>query len=884
MIVLMWLCGVARTRSGRLAGMAIGIAVTVALLCDLGTFLNQSAASMTIRAIRGVPIDWQVELAPGADVQQIKDAVRAATTVRSLEDVNYADVDGFEFNSSDGVQVTGPGKVVGISADYLQAFPGGFRLLSGSMKGPILLQQTAANLHAAPGDAITVHRPGLSDASITVAGVVDLTTADTFFQAVGVPRGSAPPAPPDNAVILPSEQWHGLFDPLVSVRPTATRQQIHVLLDHRSLPSAPDAAYLSVSQAGRNLEVRVAGSASLANNLAAQLDATRADALYAHVLFLFLGAPGVVLATLLTIAVAGAGADRRRLDSSLLRLRGADYWPIFRFALAETGLIGVVGSCLGTAFAVATAPLFGQTAFGEGRALWVVVASVVGLCLSAFAVLVPAMRSARQMSITEARQIVGRRHEPLWERLFIDLICLGLAGLVFTETATSGYQVVLATEGVTAISVDYNAFLAPMLLWIGSALLTVRVIRFVLAHEPALLVSPARMLVGNSAPALLSSLLRQRGRISASVAFAALATAFAVSTAIFNTTYQAQANVDALLTNGADVTVAGTATAPAGRLLDRLRRITGVIAAEPMQHRFTYVGTDLQDLYGIDAERIRNATPIVDAYFGNGDADASLAALARTENAVLVSEETVTDFQLAIGDTINLRIQTADGAYHPVPFVFAGVVREFPTAPRDSFVVANAGYVARMTDLNSAETVLIKTSREPDEVKAAAADLVSGLPGARVTALSDAAHVIGSSLTAIDLAGLTRLELAFAFALAVGATALMLSLGLADRRRNFAILSALGATRRQLLGFILAEGLLVLLGGALFGVWTGWLVADMLVTVLQGVFDPPPEYLSIPWAYLVSLAVVTLVTTGAALANAIRDAVRAPIERLREFR
>jgi hypothetical protein len=54
-----------------------------------------------------------------------------------------------------------------------------------------------------------------------------------------------------------------------------------------------------------NIEVRIAGSAALANNLAARLDGVRDDALYAKVLFLFLGAPGVVLAALVTAEVAG---------------------------------------------------------------------------------------------------------------------------------------------------------------------------------------------------------------------------------------------------------------------------------------------------------------------------------------------------------------------------------------------------------------------------------------------------------------------------------------------------------------------------------------------------------------------------------------------------
>ena len=51
---------------------------------------------------------------------------------------------------------------------------------------------------------------------------------------------------------------------------------------------------------------------------------------------------------------------------------------------------------------------------------------------------------------------------------------------------------------------------------------------------------------------------------------AALALAFATSTAIFNTTYDGQARVDAELTNGSDVTVSGTTANPAGPHLGAL--------------------------------------------------------------------------------------------------------------------------------------------------------------------------------------------------------------------------------------------------------------------------------------------------------------------------
>jgi putative ABC transport system permease protein len=346
----------------------------------------------------------------------------------------------------------------------------------------------------------------------------------------------------------------------------------------------------------------------------------------------------------------------------------------------------------------------------------------------------------------------------------------------------------------------------------------------------------------------------------------ALAFAFAGSTAIFNTTYEGQARIDAQLTNGADVTVTGTGAVPASQVLDMLSRLPETAAAVPMQHRYAYVGTDLQDLYGIDPARIAAATDMSNAYFASGDAAATLAELARTPDGVLVSQETVNDYQLNQGDVINLRLQSAsDHQYREVPFHIVGVVREFPTAPKDSFLVANAAYVAARTGAAGSEIVLMRAVGDPARLARAARLMVGHLPGMKVTQIGDAMATLGSSRTALNLAGLTQLELGFALVMAAAAAGLVLALGLADRQRSFAILVALGAKPRQLGAFVWSEAGIMLLGGVAIGLLGGALIAHVLVKLLTGVFDPPPEALSVPWPYLAIL--VLAAATAAALAS-----------------
>ena len=203
-MVMFWLGGLIRHRATRLIGAGAGVAVTVALLASLGLFLQQSSASMTIRAASAVPIDWQVEAEPGADLRAIRAAIAAAAPVKAMHEVLYAQTGGFSATAGGTVQTTGPGKVIAFDALYLTDFPGEVRALSGKTDGVLIAQQTAANLHVGPGDSVSIMRPGLDPVTVTLVGVVDLPDADALFQGVGLPPQAAPQAPPDTVLILPA--------------------------------------------------------------------------------------------------------------------------------------------------------------------------------------------------------------------------------------------------------------------------------------------------------------------------------------------------------------------------------------------------------------------------------------------------------------------------------------------------------------------------------------------------------------------------------------------------------------------------------------------------------------------------------------------------------
>ncbi|MCU1452317.1 MAG: hypothetical protein JWN46_463 [Acidimicrobiales bacterium] len=885
MPAMIWLRGLLRRRPGRTLAVAAGVAASVALLASIGAFLSVSKSTMTRRAAQGVPVDWQVEGQAGSKPADLLAAVKAASGVQAALPVGFASTTGLEATTGGTTQTTGPGVVLGIPASYAATFPGEIRNLVGTPQGVLVAQQTAANLHVKPGDTITIGRAGMRAARVRVDGVVELPKADSLFQKVGAPVGSQPSAPPDNVLLLPDATWHATFDPLATTRADLVRTQIHARLDH-NLPGDPSAAFSSVTGRARNLEVTLAGSGLVGNNLGAVLDAARKDALYAQVLFLFLGLPGAVLAGLLTAAVAAAGADRRRQEQAILRARGATNRRLVGLATVEAVLAATVGGIAGLAIAW----LVGHAAFGSGSfgatpgaaATWIVGAAIVGFVIAVLTVAVPAWRDARHQTVAAGRAAIGRATSPRWQRWGLDIICLAASAVVYWLTGRNGYQLVLVPEGVSAISVSYWAFAGPALLWVGAGLFTWRLADLFLSRGRPIMRRILRPIAGDLSSTVASSMSRERRALGRALALVALSVIFAASTAVFNATYQQQSGVDARLTNGADVTVTESpgANVPPS-FATKLASVKGVKSVEPVQHRFAYVGADLQDLYGVRTDSIVNAGRLQNAYFQGGTAKGLMKELSARPDGILVSAETAKDFQLKLGDEFRLRL--VDGRTkqaRSVVFHYVGQAKEFPTAPKDSFMIANSSYVAKATGSDAVGAFLIETSGSSPSTVAAGVRSVVG-PNAPVTDLQTSRRVVGSSLTAVDLAGLTKVELGFALVFAGGSAALLLVLGFAERRRSFAIAGALGARRRHLGAFVWSESGYVAVGGLLAGALVGWVLSNMLIKVLTGVFDPAPAAAAVPWAYLGSLTALILAAIVIAAATVLRRIRRQALTSMR---
>jgi putative ABC transport system permease protein len=97
----------------------------------------------------------------------------------------------------------------------------------------------------------------------------------------------------------------------------------------------------------------------------------------------------------------------------------------------------------------------------------------------------------------------------------------------------------------------------------------------------------------------------------------------------------------------------------------------------------------------------------------------------------------------------------------------------------------------------------------------------------------------------------------------------------------FAILTAIGANAAQLGVFLWSEALLMLCVGGIAGGRLGAGVAQVLVKMLTGIFDPPPEALAVPWRYMALLALAAAASTVLAVLAVHRYSRRQVLEALR---
>ncbi|MBA3687885.1 MAG: ABC transporter permease [Chloroflexi bacterium] len=873
----------------------VGVVIASALTTSVLLFGAASGSTVTRRALADLPVDGQVVLTGPAHSAGSEAILNVDPAVKTVSLFDLAHFESAATNKAGTATQTSTGVLLGIDPSYTAA-TGLFALSSGTVApGQIVISRDlASNLGAVPGDTIAFALPGAASVRLQVSGIVSIVGADLVLGPIDAAHRAAGANPPVNVAVIGRADLEAMVLPKIPATATATdpssagsnpaglpvfaaepavRRELHVQLDHAQLPGDPIAAQTWLDTVRRRIEREGAGSFLWVDDAGASLEPLAADLAWGQILFIFLALPGILLALALSRLAADATADTTRRHAALLRARGATGRRLFKVFAGATLLVALGGSALGVAIgAVVGVTLSGTDLASAGLSAALLGGGIVSVGLTTLlattAAILP-LRAQLAEEVASGRQELQQSRAPLWQRLFLDILAIGAGAVVYVLVGRSGIHPVLNAEGNPTVTLALTSFLAPLLFWVGGTLLLLRATSWSLRRSGRIakvlgcLLGPGGDLAGRS-------LVARATAASRAIVVLALAVGFATSVLIFDATYRQQQRVDAQLSLGADLkaTPSQSATASAVKQLAG----PGVARATPFVDRVVYVGPEAQDLLAIDAAALPAVAPLADSFFAGSTAADAMNALRARPDAILVSAETAKDYSIVPGDKILVRVPDATGTLQTVTFTMAGIALEFPTAPKDAFLVANLSYVAAQTGNDGITFVL---ARADGDINAASARLARRLGGTwQVTDLGATTARLANSITSVDLSSLVSLDIAFAVLIAGVGVALFLLAGLAERRRELATLIAIGAEPGQVRASMIGEAFFIGAAGIVTGLLTGGLVGMALLQVLAGVFDPPADSPAVPLALIGAMTTTIVAVTYAALLVADRGLSR----------
>lgn len=860
---------------------AAAVAFPVAMLAATLLFVDVAVRSMTAVALEPVQVEMRaLATSLNVDMTNLSRRLAAVPGVRRVDRFAAADV---------VVGVPGAGRftarLFAVDPPYLAHHPW-VGVIRGSLRRGALFDQA---LLVEPGyrkaTKVSIALPGEARGlrvSLAVGGAADLRQATTWFAIpIGEVQGDIAMVP--RAIVIDYATFERRILPALraSLGPTTpvlnpgltdlppVTLEAHVSVDHHAYPSDPGNAVAWSAGMQRVLERQVPGASVVADDGAEALMMAQDDATNAKILFLLLGIPGVLAAAALGLAAESALAEAHRREEALLALRGATDTQLARLAAASSALAGLAGIAIGlVAAALAVTAVVGYPAWRDIPAGRLAVSALVAAGAGALVTVVRLLRvrrAARQSQVALQRRVLERGWSPPWRRARLDLVAIAVGLVILTIDIAGGGLKHTPIEGPT-VALSFYVLLAPIALWLGLTMLAVRGLFAALGRRAR---AQAGRPLGSWRLAAWRWLARRPARAAVTLLLGALAAAFATEVVAFVATYRAAKRADARAAFGSDLRlVAAPADIPIA--LPPLGR--DVAATTPIRFIGARAGSDRKTILAIDPATYAQAVTSSPQLLEGGGVD----ALARTPMGVLVAKEIATDFVVKPGDPLPITLFPDDEEKkRNVRLHVVGVYRSVPpTAPPAELVMSTASFPSFLLPPSDFFLARVARGRSPAavarEVRRSAVGRTFG-----VSASNDRHRFEQRSLAALNLDGLSRLESFGAGLIAALGVAILGTFVVLERRREFAVLRAVGADTGHVLTGPLYEGVFTVVASALIGIPLGLGLGLLAVRVLTLFFTLPPPLLAVPAAPLAGFVAFMVVASAVALGAALVAITRA---------
>jgi putative ABC transport system permease protein len=481
---------------------------------------------------------------------------------------------------------------------------------------------------------------------------------------------------------------------------------------------------------------------------------------------------------------------------------------------------------------------------------------------------VAGLRRASRRGDAAERRLLSLGWSPMWRTARLDVIFLTLGIAILLINIWAGGLKRSPIQG-PALMLSFYVLLAPLALWLGTALLLTRGwLATLAAWSPPERPQPMATWFAAS----LRWLGRRPAHMARALITGILAVAFGVQVLSFAATYHAAKQADAIASMGSDLRVTPGdprfALPPLG---------ADIQSVSPIRLVPSRVDTDRKSILAIDLKSfMATATSAPRMLEGEG-----LDGLVKHPDGALIHTELATDFELALGDKLEVTIFPDDyGNTKDMLLPIIGIYSAFPPNYPLSEIVTSVTALPR-AELSPPDYYLAKMA--PNRVaKDVAAGLSAG-PLAQKFVVTTTTAPNERGLTALSLGGLSVIEAVGAGLVAAIGVAVMGAFLVLERRREFAILHAIGAHTRHILTGPALEAATVVLGSLIFGIPIGLGLGMLAVQVLGLFFALQPPVLTLPVSGLVALVFLVVAASAGAIGIALRAITRIlPASILRE--
>ncbi|MBS3793745.1 MAG: ABC transporter permease [Candidatus Thorarchaeota archaeon] len=604
--------------------------------------------------------------------------------------------------------------------------------------------------------------------------------------------------------------------------------------------------------------------------------------------------PVMIMSMMLTIFASESSVSRRGGEVSALRSKGASFNQIFAAFMWESVILSIVGFVSGIFLSFLMAPLIGSSLslFVFDPSLYVTFLTnlsipPLGLIIAAaLALYLPAaylLHVARQIDITEIGQPTTELEVEDAEEVEIWPYAAGLVTILGILLAM---PVLVPPIGSYAI----GEILGATAMFFGAAYLSSRVIRFVTAK----LSEDTNFLLGEKKLYVSQSLRKRKGRSIPLLVILILTLGATTMMVVQTSSFEATLDNELRYSIGTDLRVECEQKPLSFR--DVLLQYSTVTSVTPVLQTTSYIGENTFFLEGVDAEKYSEMAYFSEESIVSDSPKAVFEDLSETPNGIVISRHYQSLWDLSLGDTIRPDVRTSEGV-RAASFEIVGIMRSAPgfgaASPNEiagsslasqldfqigqgGFAVVNLDFLSNLTSIDTSDLFLVDTTEGANLGQLAEVlNQQVGITAYTVESIdiSGKNESIGLFLSGIQ--GLTTIS--FFMCAAMGFAAILLFLGseVRERKKEYAILRAIGGTQRQLVSLVLGEFASIVVVAIVVSFAIGSIFAYVLSILTFGISSFSP-ILPVVFSYPLDLVFLILLSqSGILLASCYLPAKKA---------